>query len=148
MSFAVHNHDHSISSPATLICHSNLKQNVWPALANDYITFIGEFLDVKSITLYQSCAVMYLSRNKKTYTWYKKLYDDGIEVSEKRVDYEWGLTIFANVPWPYRYYKYRIADARLQWVNSLKLKGAFVNVPPKFTEEADQLWKALKQSGS
>ena len=105
MSFAVHNHDHSISSPATLICHSNLKQNVWPALANDYITFIGEFLDVKSITLYQSCAVMYLSRNKKTYTWYKKLYDDGIEVSEKRVDYEWGFTIIANVPWPYRYYK-------------------------------------------
>ena len=91
---------------------------------------------------------MYLSRNKKTYTWYKKLYDDGIEVSEKRVDYEWGLTIFANVLWPYRYYKYRIADARLQWVNSLKLKGAFVNVPPKFTEEADQLWEALKQSGS
>ena len=38
---------------------------MWPALATYHITFIGEFLDAKSITRYQSCSVIYLSGNKK-----------------------------------------------------------------------------------
>ena len=120
---------------------------MWPALATDHISFIGEFLDAKSITQYQSCSVIYLSGNKKTYKWYKKLYDDGIAASENRVDNEWGLTICARVPWSYRYYKYRIAVARLQLVNKLKLKGVFVNVPPKFALEADQLWVSCVHRG-
>ena len=78
---------------------------------------------------------------------YKKLYDDGIAASENRVDNEWGLTIVARVPWSYRYYKYRMAEARLQLVNKMKLKGVFVNVPPKFAKEADEWWVSCVQRG-
>ena len=117
------------------------------ALVQELITVIGKFLDVKSLTQFHSCSAISLSGNKETYTMYKKLYDDGIEASENRVDNEWGLTIVARVPWSYRYYKYRIAEARLQLVNKMKLKGVFVNVPPKFALEADQLWVSCVHRG-
>ena len=74
---------------------------------------------------------------------YKKLYDDGVEESQKRVNHDMELSYLEDIPWPYSYYAYKMAEARLQWVNSLTRQRVFVNVPPRFTEEVDELWEAL-----
>ena len=115
------------------------------ALVQEHITVIGKFLDVKSLTQFHSCSAISLSGNKETYTLHKKLYDEGIEESQKRVNQDMGLTYLESIPWPYTYYAYKMAEARLQWVNSLMLKRVFVNVPLRFTEEVDELWNELRQ---
>ena len=118
------------------------------ALVKEHATHIGKFLDAKSLTQYQSCCSIYLSGTKETYTLYKKLYDEGIEESQTRVNQDMGLTYLETIPWPYTYYAYKMAEARLQWVNSLMLKRVFVNVPLRFTEEVDELWNELRQRAS
>ena len=105
------------------------------ALVQMHITVIGKFLDVKSLTQFQSCSSISLSGNKETYTLYKKLYDEGIEESQKRVNQDMGLSYLEDIPWPYDYYAYKMSEARLQWVNSLMLKRVFVNVPLRAAAE-------------
>ena len=113
------------------------------ALVQEHITVIGKFLDVKSLTQFHSCSAISLSGNKETYTMYKKLYDDGMEECQKRVNEDFGMSYRDGYPWPYSYFAYKMAEARMQWVYSLTFQRVFVNVPPRFTEEVDELWEAL-----
>ena len=108
---------------------------MWHAFATDQIKSIGMFLDAKSLTQYQTCSQFCLSGNTATYKEYKKLYKDGLEACQVRMTEEWGVMRIAGLPWPYRYYLYKVADARLAFVNSLRIKRVFVRVPAKFHAE-------------
>ena len=81
---------------------------------------------------------------------YKKLYDDGIEECQKRVNKDFGLSydLDDDNPWPPSYFAYKMAEARMQWVYSLTFQRVCVNVPPRFTQEVDELWNVLRQRGS
>ena len=72
----------------------------------------------------------------------------GIGEREKRVIQDLLLSYLEDIPWHYDYFSYKMAEARLQWVHSLMFKRVFVNVPPRFTQEVDELWNVLRQRGS
>ena len=115
---------------------------MWHAFATDQIKSIGMFLDAKSLTQYQTCSQFCLSGNTATYKEYKKLYKDGLEACQVRMTEEWGGMRIAGLPWPYRYYLWKLADARLDFINSLKTKRVFVRVPRKFHDECTAAWDA------
>ena len=68
-------------------------------------------------------------------------------MSEKIFD-EWGEMRIGGLPWPYRYYLWKVADARLDFVNSLKIKRVFVRIPPKFHRQWTAAWDAAFGPGS
>ena len=122
---------------------------MWHAFAKDQINCVGEYLDANSLTQYQSCSKVCLSGNATTYTKYVKLYKDGMEACQKRIAEELGLMRNVGIPWPsYRSYKYKVADARLDFLNSLKSNRVFVRIPPKFHREWTAAWDAAFGPGS
>ena len=121
---------------------------MWHAFATDQIKSIGMFLDAKSLTQYQTCSQFCLSGNTATYKEYKKLYKDGLEACQVRMTEEWGFVTKAGIPWPHRLYLYKVADARLDFLNSLKIKRVFVRIPPKFHREWTAAWDAAFGPGS
>ena len=121
---------------------------MWHAFATDQIKSIGEFLDAKSLTHYHLCSQFCFSGNKATYTKYVKLYKDGLEACQKKIFEEWGEMRIGGLPWPYRYYLWKVADARLDFVNSLITKRVFVRVPAKFHAEVTAAWDAAFGAGT
>ena len=100
---------------------------MWHAFATDQIKSVGEFLDAKSLTHYQLCSQFCFSGNKATYTKYVKLYKDGLEACQKKIFEEWGEMRIGGLPWPYRYYLWKVANARLDF-GSVQIFGTEHNV--------------------
>ena len=121
---------------------------MWHAFDTDQIKSIGEYLDAKSLTQYQSCSKFCLSGNKATYTEYVKLFKDGLDACQRKIADEWGDMKIKGVPWPYRYYLMKVAEARLDFVTSLTIKRVFVRVPDKFHLEVSDAWDAALGAGA